>query len=181
MKEVYIVLSQTGTVLSRIIKGFTGAEYCHASISVDEDLTTMYSFGRKNPYNPFYGGYVKESVDFGTFKRFYKTRAVVLAFEVDDETHAEIARRLHEMYAQKKKFKYNYIGLFEASFHKNHTSDNRYYCSEFVHNICAEFGVYERDRLPESVRPIDFYNAFESKIIYRGLLSNYAETNAYGV
>ena len=30
----------------------------------------MYSFGRKNAYNPFFGGMVKESVDTGTFKRF---------------------------------------------------------------------------------------------------------------
>lgn len=34
----------------------------------------MYSFGRLNPYNPFWGGFVHESIDKGTFKRFYLTR-----------------------------------------------------------------------------------------------------------
>ncbi len=173
MKEVYIVLSQTGTVLSRIIKKLTGAEYCHASISVDETLTTMYSFGRKHPYNPFYGGYVMESPDFGTFKRFYKTRAAVLAFEVEDEVYDELEQRLEQMYLQKKRFKYNYLGLIEASFHRVHSSEDRFYCSEFVHDICSEFGVYDGSCMPEIVHPIDFYNAFESKVVYKGLLSEY--------
>ena len=31
-KQLYIVISQTGTLLSRILKALTGAEYNHASI-----------------------------------------------------------------------------------------------------------------------------------------------------
>lgn len=31
-KQLYIVISQTGTLLSRILKQITGAEYNHASI-----------------------------------------------------------------------------------------------------------------------------------------------------
>ena len=44
LKQVYIVISQTGTVLSRILKLITGAEYNHASISLADDLSVMYSF-----------------------------------------------------------------------------------------------------------------------------------------
>ena len=60
-KQLYIVISQTGTLLSRILKALTGAEYNHASISLSEDLEEMYSFGRRYPYNPFWGGFVMES------------------------------------------------------------------------------------------------------------------------
>ena len=38
------VISQTGTLLSRILKQITGAEYNHASISLSRDLERMYSF-----------------------------------------------------------------------------------------------------------------------------------------
>ena len=55
-KQLYIVISQTGTLLSRILKQITGAEYNHASISLSRDLERMYSFGRRHPYNPFWGG-----------------------------------------------------------------------------------------------------------------------------
>ena len=59
---IYIVLSHTGTVLSRLIKTFTRAEYSHVSISLDKNLEKMYSFGRINPYNPFYAGFVHEKI-----------------------------------------------------------------------------------------------------------------------
>ncbi len=38
MKKIYIVLAHTGTLLSRIIRIRTGAEYTHSSIALDEDL-----------------------------------------------------------------------------------------------------------------------------------------------
>ena len=60
-KQLYIVISQTGTLLSRILKYITGAEYNHASISLSRDLDKMYSFGRRHPYYPFWGGFVIES------------------------------------------------------------------------------------------------------------------------
>ena len=37
-RQLYIVISQTGTLLSRILKQITGAEYNHASISLSRDL-----------------------------------------------------------------------------------------------------------------------------------------------
>ena len=45
-KQIFIVITQTGTMLSRILKRITGAEYNHASLSPSQDLTTMRSFGR---------------------------------------------------------------------------------------------------------------------------------------
>lgn len=53
MKEIYIVLTHTGTALSRMIKWFTKDEFTHSSIALDAELKQMYSFGRLNPYNPF--------------------------------------------------------------------------------------------------------------------------------
>ena len=89
-KQLYIVISQTGTILSRILKQITGAEYNHASISLSRDLERMYSFGRRHPYNPFWGGFVIESPRTGTFKRFSETKVLVLSVSVTEEQHAEL-------------------------------------------------------------------------------------------
>lgn len=59
MKEVYIVLTYSGTALSTLIKKFTKDEFAHVSIALDENLEEMYSFGRLNPYNPFNAGFVR--------------------------------------------------------------------------------------------------------------------------
>ena len=47
VKPVYIVISQTGTVLSRILKLITHKEYNHASLSLYDDLHIMYDNIRK--------------------------------------------------------------------------------------------------------------------------------------
>ena len=44
MKKIYIVLTHTGTILSKIIKYWTKDEFSHVSIALDEDLKEMYSF-----------------------------------------------------------------------------------------------------------------------------------------
>ena len=44
MKKIYIVLTHSGTALSKIIKGFTKDEFSHVSISLDKELNEMYSF-----------------------------------------------------------------------------------------------------------------------------------------
>ena len=89
-KQIFIVISQTGTVLSRILKRVTGAEYNHASLSLSPDLKKMYSFGRRHPYNPFWGGFVIESPHAGTLRRFSNTTAVILAVEITEERYAAL-------------------------------------------------------------------------------------------
>ena len=54
MKKIYIILTYTGTLLSKIIKFYTKNEFSHVSISLDKELKYMYSFGRLNAYNPFW-------------------------------------------------------------------------------------------------------------------------------
>ena len=96
-KKVYIVLSQTGTILSRILKLVTRAPYNHSSIALTEDLEVMYSFGRLNPYNPFRGGFVQESAHFGTFKRFKNTRVMVVEADVTEQAYGELCTRIAEI------------------------------------------------------------------------------------
>ena len=107
-KQLYIVISQTGTLLSRILKQITGAEYNHAS-SLSRDLERMYSFGRRHPYNPFWGGFVIESPRTGTFKRFSETKVLVLSVSVTEEQHAELKEMLDVMWKRRRKYSYNYM------------------------------------------------------------------------
>ena len=77
-KHVYVVLSGTDTVLGRIIQKKLGVSYNHCSISLDEDLERIYSFGRKTYWHVFSSGFVKESKSSGFYKRFGSTRIIVL-------------------------------------------------------------------------------------------------------
>ena len=111
MKKVYIVLAHTGTILSRIIRMWTGDEYTHASIALDEELNEMYSFGRKNAYIAFIGGFVREGIKFGTFKRFYKSEIGVYELEVTDEQYDKVCETIKNI----KEHKDNYVQVLRLS------------------------------------------------------------------
>lgn len=171
-KQLYIVISQTGTLLSRIIRVVTGAEYNHASISVSADLEEMYSFGRRHPYNPFWGGFVIESPHKGTFKRFSDTKVIVIAVEISEKQYIEISNSLMRMYLQKENYHYNYLGLFLAAFHIERKKENCYYCSEFVGDILVKNQIIDANELDSIVQPIHFLS-LPHKQLYCGKLSEY--------
>ena len=112
MKKVYIILTHTGTILSRIIRIFTRDEFSHVSLALDLELKKMYSFGRLNPYNPFMGGFVHEYISRGTFGRFKNTRTKIYALEITDEQYEKIRTRIKEVKKYRRNYKFNVIGLF---------------------------------------------------------------------
>ncbi|MBO5452771.1 MAG: hypothetical protein J6A69_02265 [Clostridia bacterium] len=172
-REIFLVLTQTGTVLSRLLKLVTGAEFNHSSISIKDDLSVMYSFGRLRPYNPFRGGFVREAPHIGTFLRFSDTEAVVVSLSVTEKQYREIKKHLSAMYRNKQIYKYNYMGLVFAMFGKGCAMKNSYYCSEFVKDVLVRFDVVSEDLFLEVVKPIDIYNAVNGRVVYRGKLKNY--------
>ena len=172
-KHVYIVISQTGTLLSRFLKLVTKAEYNHASISLVPDLSTMYSFGRKNPYDPFRAGFVTESARFGTFKRFSQTRIVVLDIAVSEEQYQAIARRINTMTMLKQHYHYNYLGLWLAFLRIRYRQKRCFYCSEFVKDILEKQNIHGVSQLDAIVQPIHFLSLPTAQQIYAGLLREY--------
>lgn len=171
MKKIYIILTHTGTALSKLIKGFTKDEFSHVSIALDIELKEMYSFGRLNPYNPFWGGFVHEYIDKGTFKRFYKTRAKVYSLEITEQQYESIKSNIDQIKNNKENYKFNIIGLFAAGFHKKIEKEKSFYCAEFVKYVMEKADI--KTDLPDIVKPEDFKNIKELQEIYGGLLRKY--------
>lgn len=173
MKKIYVVLSQTLSIVAKMIKAVTHKEYSHASISLTEDLQWMYSFGRRNPYNPFWAGFVRESPKKGTMKRFIRSKISVLEVEVSDEEFEGVRSTINKMLSEQKKYHYNYIGLFKAGFKKEH--DRReyyYYCSEFVGDVLKKNHISGAELLPNIVHPVNFLE-LPHNVVYRGRLRDY--------
>ena len=172
-KELFIVISQTGSLFSRFLKFFTGAEYNHASLCLERDLNRMYSFGRRIPYFPLPGGFVEESPNFGTFKFFSNTKIIVLAVKVEYHKYFEIKEYINNMLSQKMNYGYNYLGLFLAALKICHKSRNRYYCSEFVREVLNIHNINGSEKIMGIVQPMDFLNLPDVTHIYRSKLKNY--------
>lgn len=172
MKKIYIILTHTGTILSKIIKLFTQNRYTHVSISLDAEMNEMYSFGRLHPYNPFIGGFVKEGINIGTFKRFKNTESEVYSLEITDEEYEKIKVIIKNMYINKKIYKFNISGLAFALFRKRHIRKNKFYCSEFVRYLLENSNVHIKD-ISKVIKPEDFRKLKMLHLEYEGLLRKY--------
>ena len=172
MKKIYIVLTCTGTILSNIVKVYTKDEFTHSSIALDKELVQLYSFGRKNPYNPYIGCFVQEGIHIGTFKRFKNTLAGVYELEVTDEQYDKCARIIEDFKKNKNIYKFNILGLFLISLKYKRKKEKYFYCSEFVKYVLEEV-LGEIKELPDLIRPENFKDIPNIKKIYSGLLRNY--------
>lgn len=174
-KEIYIVITQTGSIVSRILKKITGAEYNHVSVSLSSDLRCMYSFGRRYTYFPWLGGFVKESTEFGSMKRFAGARAIVLAIPVSANTYDKVEDELNVMLENKNEYYYDSIGLLLAGLKINYKRERHYYCSEFVRELLVRFGIEEPEQFEPIVQPMHFLDIPDGNIIYRGRLCDYSK------
>ena len=171
MKKVYIILTHTGTILSRIIRMFTGNEFSHVSLALDMDLKKMYSFGRLNPYNPFMGGFVHEYITKGTFGRFKNTRTKIYALEITDEQYEKIRNRIIDVKKHRRDYKFNVIGLFAVGLHVRIQGQNTFYCAEFIKHLLEEADI--NTELPILIKPEDFKKIDNLELVYKGYLREY--------
>lgn len=171
MKKIYIILTYTGTFLSKIIKYYTGDEFSHVSIALDPQLKKMYSFGRLNPYNPFYGGFVHEGINIGTFRRFSRTRAKIYSLEITDEQYEKLKNAIMYIKQLRKYYRFNLLGLFAVGFRIKIRVDKSFYCAEFVKYVLEQAKI--ETSLPELVRPESFKQIENLKVEYDGLLKFY--------
>ena len=175
MKKIYLVMTDTGTTISKIIRRHTGNTYNHISISLREDLSVMYSFGRRNPYLFFFGGFVIEGPTHGTFKRFQKTTAKVYELEVSDHAFSIISDCIAGFITDKKRFGYNFRGIWKARKKIDYQkSYRRFYCSQFVNYLLVCAHVIPERYFGAIVTPEAFGSIEGAKVIYEGRYHEYA-------
>ena len=170
--KIYILLSHTGTLLSKIIRFYTKKEYSHVSISMDKNLRRLYSFGRLHPRIAFIGGFVQEDPEYGTFKLFKNTYSSLYELEVSEEQYYKIESIIDDVEANAKEYKFNLLGLAMVPIKKKRQKEKYYYCAEFVKEAMEEAGI-DVSNLPDIIKPEDFKKVNGMKKIYTGFLRDY--------
>lgn len=172
-RSVFILLTNTGTLFTKLIQSYTRAPYNHASISFDRELSELYSFGRKNPNNPLNGGFVKEDIKTGTFSKYPDTTCVIYELKVSDREVEKMKRVLRIFIRQHKKFLYNILGVIGIAIKEPVEFSNSYFCSQFVAEILERSGIKLWNKLPALVTPDDFRKCDRLQLIYEGKLRDY--------
>lgn len=170
---IYVLLTDTGTLFTRLIKAYTTAPYNHASLALDPELNQLFSFGRKRPTNPWSAGFVEEDVYAGTYRHFPQTRCALLRLSVTRRQKEAIVQSLRSFQKQKEKYGYNLFGLLGVLLHLELAPRNFFFCSQFVAEVLRSTGKPLWSRPSALITPNDFlyHPAFE--LVYEGLLYEY--------
>lgn len=173
IKSVYVLLTDTGTIFTKMIKWFTDAPYNHVSIVFDEELEEIYSFGRKYPKNPLKAGFIKEDIYFGTYRYFYNTRCLLLKIEVSSKQYDRIRNVISNFNNNKDIYSYNLLGLIGVAIGYPINQKNKFFCSQFVAEVFNKSGMYLWDLPPALVTPNDFFIHPRFEFVYEGSLYDY--------
>lgn len=194
-RNVYIVLTDINTTISKMVKRITDSKYAHASISLDRSLNHMYSFARKQVYNPFNSGLVIEDIRKGMFKRMPEARIAVFELPVLNLQHEAIESTLDDYWNRRESLKYNVFALkmLVLGGYKMRRYDKlidyytkkeqqmkkcgkeRYFCSQFVTTVLNKNGINLVDRPAGVVTPQNYYDVLTKmgNLLYEGLAAEY--------
>lgn len=170
-KSVYIVLTSTSTYLSQAIKFFTNERLCHVSISFDQKLKEVYSFGRKDQRNPFIGGFVQENLNGPVFRH---AQCAIYKLDVTTSSYQQMKKRINHFLTNVDRYHYNFVGMFPVMFDIEWNRRNHYFCSQFVNDILKHGDVHLFDKPSVLITPADFKKC-NIPLLYEGSLTHYIQ------
>lgn len=177
MIKIYIVTTYTGTFLSYLIRKVSKSPYAHISLSLNINLSPMYSFGRLNPKTPIFAGFVEENINQGLYEMKKNALCRVYSLDIDYLSYEKLVQNIMKVNDNRKRYNYDVKALVYLSFNKSRDVEYKYVCSHFVADMLYKSGIRIFDKSPSLVKPEDFYNNPNLNLEYEGLLCNYIIRN----
>lgn len=170
-KTIYIVLTETGSILSRAIQLYTKENFNHISIAFDADLKEMYSFGRRHENNPLIGGFVQEDV---RSKLLRSANCAIYELEVSSEQYEKLRMEISHFKQHQAQYKYNFVGLLCVACKIRLKREYAFFCSQFIATLFLRTGI-TYNICPYFTKPTDFKNMQGFQLLYRGNLKEYMQ------
>ncbi len=169
MQKLYIALVDTPGLFAWMIRRVIKINYIHVVLSLDDSFQEAYSFGRRNPFIPFFAGFEKEDIG-RIYQAFPTARYQIYAIACTEKQKKKIAFQLRQYHQRRFQYHYCLIGLFFLLMGKPFYQHNHYTCSSFIARLLEDNGVLSFSKHFSLVTPRDFYEYEQKKIIYEGPL-----------
>ncbi len=171
MKTIYILLTRSNTLLSRIIHLITADPYTHVSISFNQSLQSLYSSARKNGVTMFPAGPCKEQLQKGYYKRHPDIPCALYELEVTDEVFYDAKEEVHNIMKEADLYSFNIFGLILCRLNIPYHRKRHYFCSQFVGDILLKSHALELPKDSSLMRPMDYTGISKLECRYEGHLS----------
>lgn len=172
MKSIYILLTKSTTICSKIVYMATRSEFTHAAISLDQSFTELYTFGRKYKRLLLPAGFAKESVYKGVLGDSDDMRCAVYELKISNKAHRRLVKLLHSFEMNKERYRYSIMGLPMCQLNRVYEREDYFFCSQFVYYALSESGAIVKKHEPSLVRPMDLSRLPEAKEIFKGRISS---------
>lgn len=176
---LFVVVTRTNTVVSRIIRFCTHTQFNHVSLSFDKGLEDLVSFGRLHPWTPIPGGFVHEGRHKGFFLRFQDTECRIYAKKVDQQRVEAFREQLQRF--EERRYAFNNLGLLTLLAGIPLERKHAYFCSQFCGAMLEESGIYSFSKAVGLLRPADFCEMEGFYLIFTGLLQDFDEQKVFTV
>ncbi len=171
MKQVYILLSRTGTIPSRLIYKMTSGAFTHTSFSLLPETDRFYSYARRKINNPFCAGLIEENIHTEVFARYPNCHCSLFSLTVSDEGYERIRKELDLYWKNYARATYNFLGILPIRLGIPVHRKFKLTCSQFVALMLNASGDIELPKDPYVMLPNDFLKIKNIKKLYEGRLS----------
>ncbi len=112
-RDLYLMISHTGTGVGRIIRGISRYRYNHVAMTLDPSFRKWYSFARIHRNVALYGGFTEESAEryfaFGT-----NVPVKIFKLSVDEKTYAHLSALFAKADTLETELIYNFFDILAA-------------------------------------------------------------------
>jgi inositol transport system substrate-binding protein len=130
-KTIYVLLTQSRKIGSRILQVFQFYKYAHSSVALERE-GSFYSF------NPGVGFTTERPI---AQKRRKDAPCVLYAIKVTDEAYTDIESRINWFIENPDEYKFNYAGMVFTILGIPVGMENRYFCSQFIFDLLKKSGA----------------------------------------
>lgn len=164
-RKIYILLTRFFDNGAKTISLLTRFFYTHASIGLEEDKNTFYSFSKK--------GFIEEKIT--KFVKPDREPYPCKLFEmyVYESTYEEIKKMINGFVTAKGLYHYAKIGVVFGIFQIPFFQKNHYFCSQFVAEVLEKTDAAELKKKSCLYLPRDIEKLPHKKEIFRGNMSSF--------
>ena len=138
---LYIVFSSTSSGIGQFIRRVTRHTYNHVSLSLDKNLSVMYSFARYYRNAPLMGGFVEESAFRYLCDKPEEMLVKICAVPVCPEEYRLLVTYLSDIRQHAQHYIYNTFSAAMVPLHRRVYIPDSYTCVEFVNSVLRHCGI----------------------------------------
>ncbi len=166
-KKVYILLTRLHDFGSRVAGFFATCYYTHASIGLEEDMNTFYSF--------MVNGFIEEDVSRFLRSKYKPFPCQLYEISVTPEVYDKIKNIIKDFKKNKELYSYTKKGVVSGLFRIPRQKKHEYFCSHFVAHVLEKGQALKLKKNSALYFPRDFKRISELKLSFQGNLKGYAK------